>query len=174
MFLYVKNNNKKEASVMIESLIATTLIVIGLLGIFNLFSSSIKKSITAVHKLQAVYLAAEGIEVVKNILDTNYSNGYFLITNAESINKVSYNTTDQRRLNQNVDIYTIFFDGLKFYQSDTENPNEKTIFERNISITNNSQNLIVSSTVSWAESDGKEFSVTLNDIFYNWRPRRVK
>jgi type II secretory pathway pseudopilin PulG len=156
----------KKGSVMIESLIAMTLIVVGLLGLFNLMSNSISRNSQAVHKIQAVYLAGEGIEVVKNILDTNYSTGNFNVKEGDNIRLSFFSTTTDTQIN----FPDVFFDETekKFYQSNIVG--EKTVFKRNITITSDIDKFFVISTVSWEEENGKIFSVSLNDTFYKWRP----
>lgn len=159
---------KRGGSVMIESLIAMVLIVVGLLGLFKLIANSASRSMEAVHKLQATYLAAEGIEVVKNILDTNYARGSFSISSGALPNNlnVSYSTT-------NSDIGTITNDAVFFYNGRFYQSNEglsQTIFKRTLTISGGGDSFTVTAKVSWKEENGKDFSVTLTDNFYRWRP----
>jgi len=55
----------------VEAMIAISVMVIGLLGIFSLTSQSLGLYRVAYEQYVAVNLAAEGIEVVKNMIDTN-------------------------------------------------------------------------------------------------------
>ncbi len=56
---------------MIESLVAISITVIGLTGILTLLSRSLAITNDIEKRMVATYLATEGIEVVKNLLDTN-------------------------------------------------------------------------------------------------------
>ena len=67
------NDKKMEQAgqILIESVVAVTMILIGLLGVLNLVLNSLRLNRDVSGRLVATYLAAEGIEVVKNIIDTN-------------------------------------------------------------------------------------------------------
>ena len=62
----------QKGQILIESVVAMSLIVIGLLGILTLLSNSIAFNRNVANKLTATYLA-EGIEVMKSIADENYT-----------------------------------------------------------------------------------------------------
>lgn len=61
----------REGNILIESIVSISLILIGLLGIFSLISSSLRQNKTSYLKTSAAYLAAEGIEVTRSIIDTD-------------------------------------------------------------------------------------------------------
>jgi hypothetical protein len=61
----------QEGNILIESIVSISLILIGLLGIFSLVSSSLRQNKNSYLKTDAAYLAAEGIEIVRNIIDTD-------------------------------------------------------------------------------------------------------
>ena len=62
-------NNKGQ--VLLESVVAITVSVFGLLGMFSLLARSVSLSKTITDRYIASHLAAEGIEVIKNMIDTN-------------------------------------------------------------------------------------------------------
>src|SRR3990167_7996112 len=57
--------------VLIESMVAISVVMIGLLGIMTLLIRSSRWNRDATQELVATSLAAEGIEIVKNLVDTN-------------------------------------------------------------------------------------------------------
>ena len=54
---------------MVEAMVAMSVIVIGLLGVFALSSNSISLNRVAADRYIAVNLANEGIELVKNLIE---------------------------------------------------------------------------------------------------------
>src|SRR3989344_3592233 len=65
------NPKSRAGQMMIEALVALSIILVGLLGIFALVSRSISLNAVASSQYVAANLAAEGIEVVKNVIDSN-------------------------------------------------------------------------------------------------------
>src|SRR3990167_7505221 len=59
-------------NLMIESIVAISVTVIGFLGVVGLLSRSISVNKDAGQKFVSTYLSAEGIEVVKSLIDKNY------------------------------------------------------------------------------------------------------
>ncbi len=155
---------------MIESLVAASLVVVGLLGLFQLMYNSTARDKEAVHNLQATYLAAEGVEVVKNQIDENV---------AQNIPWNSNITTGD---------YGVSFDNLSqgggsavYFSTSTgiftgDNPifsssgaTETTLFSRILSVgVVGTDEIDVTSTVSWSEA-GQNKTISLDDQFYNWR-----
>ena len=78
----------KEGSLLIESIVSINIALIGLLGVLGLLSSSLSLNRDMGQKIIATYLAAEGIEVVKNLIDLNYVDGN--VAWNERINTGSY------------------------------------------------------------------------------------
>ena len=58
-----------KGQMMVEAIIALSLINISLLGVFVLLSNSIGTNREVADKYVAINLASEGIEIVKNIVD---------------------------------------------------------------------------------------------------------
>ena len=56
---------------MIESLVGITIVTVALLGVLTLLSQAIGINKDVAGEFIATYLAAEGIEIAKNIIDTN-------------------------------------------------------------------------------------------------------
>ena len=167
----------KSGQVLVETMVALSMVVIGLLGLLSLLTYSIGLSKVVSDQYVAAYLAAEGIEVIKNIEDINVANGdpYNLGLTPGSY-QVDYNSTAS----------TIKpFDSSAYLQFDVNNPTgvkrytyspqginpASTPFQRkvDISLASGGYELIVSSTVSWIERGGGSRSITVEDHFFGWR-----
>ncbi|MDP3880996.1 MAG: hypothetical protein Q8Q32_02350 [bacterium] len=169
--LVFKSTQSMQGQLLIESLVAITVIAVAILGIFTLSSRSISLNRVVSDQYTATYLAAEGIEVVKNIIDSNvvwqcdaWNNGipgtgkdYTVNWDSESLTEVT-GAPDPMKFNNG--LYEQGIDG------------EETRFRRKIRLENgaNQNSLSVISTVEWEGRGGAEFEVILEDIFYNWRP----
>lgn len=69
------SQEKRRGSLMVESIVALSVAVVGLLGVFGLLTQSLAVSKDVGEKFVAVYLASEGIELVKSLIDKNYTDG---------------------------------------------------------------------------------------------------
>ncbi|MDD3144526.1 MAG: hypothetical protein PHV23_00280 [Candidatus Gracilibacteria bacterium] len=62
----------KIATTIAEAMIVTLVIVIGLTGVYSIYSASTKVIYSLETKIQAIQIAKEGIEAITNIRDTNW------------------------------------------------------------------------------------------------------
>ena len=62
----------KKAFTLIEVLIAIFLITVGIAGAFDLIQRTVAFSAISSSRLEAVYLAQEGIEIIRNTRDSNW------------------------------------------------------------------------------------------------------
>ncbi len=159
------NLESRSGQLLVESLIAVSLLVIGLFGIFSLLSRSLSLNRLAADSYVATYLAAEGIEVARNILDANaiqkkawndgFSNGDY---------EVEYNSVS---LTPNQDRFLAFSPTTDLY---SYSGNLKTRFKRVVRIFLVSSNEIrVNSIVNWTTLGSGSYQVNLEDHFMNWR-----
>lgn len=156
-------NNK--GYLLIEVMVAMSLLTIGLLGILKLSSSAIGLNRVVSDQFIANYLAMEGIEVVKNIIDANAINAKPWGENLSSGNyEISYNSLV---LEYNQQRYIKFDDniGRYNYQSGAETPFIRTIFIENPSV----DEVKVNSIVSWTGRGGLKFDINLENHFFNWK-----
>ena len=70
-----KNFKNKRGFTLLEVLIAVSVLVIGTVAAFSTITSTIRSTTFAKDKLIASFLAQEGIEIVKNIRNTNWIQG---------------------------------------------------------------------------------------------------
>ncbi|MFA5098771.1 MAG: hypothetical protein WC461_00940 [Candidatus Paceibacterota bacterium] len=161
-------HNKKEAGgyLLIESMIGISIAVVGLLGVLALLSHSIGLNRVIGNQLIANYLAAEGIEISKNIIDSNtiqgnpWNQGLDMDGKFEAdYSSVNLEPSQNRKL--------LFDDISNFYgyTNGSQSP-----FTRIISVYPVSPDEVkIDSTVSWTDRGSAKLQVTMEDYFFNWR-----
>jgi Tfp pilus assembly protein PilV len=149
---------------LVESMIAVGLIVTGVMGVLTLVSRSLGFSGLAFNRLVAANLAQEGVEVVRNIRDTNWLNkqgwdngladGTYQLSYASQALEID---TDQSLL---LDETT----GLFNYEAGKQTP-----YKRKVELTHTSSNeLKVAVTISWIGRGGGKFDTIIEDHLFNW------
>ncbi|MEK7608823.1 MAG: hypothetical protein AAB495_04560 [Patescibacteria group bacterium] len=168
---FVLSLPKHSGQALVEVMIAVSILVVGFLGIMTLLSRALSLNRVVADNYIATYLAAEGIEVTKNILDGNavqegrawnsgFQNGGFEIeyTSARDIN--TFPGCSGRKL---------YFDDIAKRYSYTETAYQ-TSFERCVSIELIDDNEVkVNSEVRWVTRGGGVFTTNLEDRFFDWR-----
>lgn len=150
---------------LIEMLVALGILTVGFLSVITLLSRALGLNRVVADNYTATYLATEGIEVAKNILDSNAIRGRGW---NEGFGDGSYELeSSSLELSANQDRYLTFDPESRRYGygfSDT------TPFKRVISVALNGQNeVVVNSRVDWVSRGGGTFNVNLEDHFFNWR-----
>ncbi len=173
-------SKQRTGQIIIEAIIASSVLVVGLLGITALLASSFRMNRVVSDDYIATYLAAEGIEVVKNIIDHNLiikANPWYsgLTCSGNTCNfEVDYgNTTPIPLFGTPRNILLSSANGFYGYASGSP-----TNFTRMITVTFPSQywngstyyGINVRSRVEWS-SGGFRSSVVLEDMFFDWRPK---
>lgn len=164
-----KSQQNRQGQLIIEATVSISIMVVGLLGIFVLVSRSLSMYHTAAQEYVATNLAAEGIEVTKNILDANLIKGS--VAWNDGFNRdgdyygIQYNSTTLD--SGSSDKYLLYNTATGLYSFDIGNP---TVYKRIVAIKNVSANEIqVNSKVTYNISSGARFEVNLEDHFYNWK-----
>jgi len=183
--LFTKFSSRRflTGQVMIEALIAISLGMVGLLGILSLVSRSLYLQNDLRLQFSANYLAAEGIELARSIVDETYekdSNGRYLQANpwgeatiifsAGEKYEISFDgaTSGVSGTSPNVLTFLNMKDGIYGYFTPGSGVVE-TPFKREIEVSvSDDIKLSIISRVYWT-SRGEEKSLFLEDIFYNWR-----
>lgn len=160
-------NNKGQ--LLIEAMVAMGVISIGLLGVFSLLSSSLGITNITSNQYVGTYLASEGIEVVKNIIDTNVYNqnpwDEYLVQSSQPYSfTVQYNSVGTDIANSVPTTQPLQFDPTTgLYNYTTGN---KTVFTRAITVTpitlanGQADELQVDSVVSWTNQGGGKIRST--------------
>jgi hypothetical protein len=161
---------EKSGQVLVESIIALSVLLVGFLSLISLLNNSLGLNRVVTENYIATYLAAEGIEYVKNKIDTNILNtglpwnhqlndGYYeLIFTGNDFSLISLPSTSSASLLK-------FDPNNNFYNYNT---GSDTPFKRYIYIQNKSANeIVVNSVVFWTSRGGGKYEVNLEDHFFN-------
>ena len=157
---------KNEGYVLIEAIIAITIAVVGLLGIFALLSRSLSLNRVVADRFVASYLAAEGIEIVKNLVDNNILAGKPWNKNLSSGSyEADYTDTglvpdSSRFINVNGETGAYGYAELV-----------PTLMKRQLVIRNSvdGEEITINSRVDYTTRGGGKFSVSIEDHLFNWR-----
>lgn len=170
--------SKSRAFTLVEALIAITILITGILSGFVLVTRALYNVAVIKDRLTASFLAQEGIELTRQIRDSNFlrilgkesvdwrnglGDGTYIIESKvdseESIGLVSIQPEESRFLLYDDD------DDLKIYNYSTGEP---TTFNRKIKITAISDDEIrVESIMKW-KTRNIDFDLTVEDHLYNW------
>jgi hypothetical protein len=185
----MKKFYNKSGQTLVEAMVALFVLTIGFLGVLSLITQSIVLSRTVSQETIATYLAAEGIELAKNIVDhdiyVNRENGgpvgwakggedptFGIGGNFE----LDYTTCNSLGPGLNCIAPVSRADPLGFDPGTglySYSGPVKTSFVRNIKVLlwNPAlpNQMIVISTVNWTQN-GAAKSVRMEDYFYNWQP----
>ncbi|MDP1689241.1 MAG: hypothetical protein Q8L47_03900 [bacterium] len=179
-----------SGQLLIEALVSISIILVGLVGVLNLLANSMRLNRIVSDQYTAVYLASEGIEVIRNIVDTNIASdritgdntwsdnvncrlGYNTCNNDDGCS-INYNETlidsdnakpNKHQKNHPTDFNPVRFDGT-YYNNKNLPQNQMTPFTRNVCVRLFGSELRVRSVVKWKSSGGGDFKVELNDVFY--------
>ncbi|MBI2035132.1 MAG: hypothetical protein HYT12_00410 [Candidatus Liptonbacteria bacterium] len=186
-YLKLKNYSFKGegGQLLIEAMVAISIIVVGLFGILELLSSSLGLNKVIAGQYKAAYLASEGVEVVKNIVDENMAAGrpwnetVWDVCMSESGGDgcvVEYNTDagglGSISLQGFLGFPLRFRDGIYSYDlSGAITPFTRIVTVDMVSDGTAPQGcqIKVTSRVDWRTRGGGEFKIQIEDRFYNWR-----
>lgn len=180
-------NNFKDISgqVMVEAMVAMSIILIGLLGVFVLSSTSISLNRAAADRYVAINLAGEGIELVKNLIDRNIMkdentpwNSVPGFVSGVAEYEIDYNDSGVKTNANRVLMFSksgsgfyAYNDGdldLNIYQDTTQQ------FKRLIKIENlSAEHMKVTSTVFWKYKN-TDYDFSVEDHFYNFKSSYYK
>lgn len=155
---------------LIEVVIAISVLTLGIGGSFVLIQQTLAAASLSQSKLIAAYLVQEGIEIVRNIRDSNWLQGNSWddkLINCDPCCEVDYKTTnsitsfafcDDENLN-----YLFIEDGFYSYSAF----GSQTPFKRKITITERDY-LEVKVEVFWKER-GRTHNIEAIEHLYNWK-----
>ncbi len=175
----LQNFSKKNLGgfTLLEMIIALFIITVGIGGVVALINQSLIASQITASKLVASYLAQEGIELVRNIRDTNWLQGIDWLANninpnpnsKEIIDYKMSSLLDSSRLDDFIclglaEFY--YYNGPICVATPGTTP---TPYQRTISVILIDGNSIrVISEVKWKER-GREHVITVEEILYDWK-----
>jgi hypothetical protein len=164
-------------------MVAMSVLTTGFLGTLALLSRSLALNRTVTDRNVAIYLAAESVEVVKNLVDANIYGGFAWNCGADSDTYVvSYNSVPSGAgcpgtalAVADANNRKVYFDpGTNLYVNGGAGSAMLTPYERVVTIQRsgtapNEDRLTVTATVTWIDVAGNE-QVAIQDQFLNWRP----
>jgi len=174
---WFKQYRRKKGQSLIEMLIAISLLTVALFSILALLSRSFFLNRIATNQTIATYLAAEGIELTKNIIDHDVYGGgisfnaccgaggsYYLDYNDTALHSIGVGSAPPLEFDPNPKVNAY---GYSFPASDNPVP---TAFSRVIHITLSTPTEIdVQSIVTWSAGVFANQNVVLEDHFYYWQ-----
>jgi len=179
----MKKNGKQNGYLLIELMVAISVFVIGVLGFVGLLSNSLSLNREVADKFTANYLAAEGIELTKNLVDANildgspWNRGNGGNFNGNKCFEIDYTLTSGDSMEFNpCNNNSVAPNFLKYSSSAgyTYSIGNNTPFYRYVRISpvpgaGNDQ-IKVKSVVTWQGRGGSQNQITLEDYFFNPRP----
>lgn len=165
----------RKGQMLVEALVALSVLTVGFLGILTLLSRSIALTRVVGDNYIATYLAAEGIEIIKNLVDANYiqrkswGDGFDI---SGQRYEVDYKDTNPNSLTvfSEPGNFLNFNPATNFYSYDV-GAGSPSLFKRIVTVTfPNADEMQVVSEVSWITRGGGLSKVLVEDHFYNWRP----
>lgn len=159
-------NKNISGYILIECMVAMTILTIGLMSVFSLLSRSLSSNRVVANRYQATYLAAEGIELVKGIIEDNTIKG--LPWNAY----LSEGEFEIKFPGESLDPYS---DKVIKFDDTTKSFNYEdgidTPFTRKIILTflGSGNEIKVESIVDWVSRGSAAYNVRLEAHFFNWR-----
>lgn len=169
---YRHRPSSRRGQSIVEAIISIGLLTGGFLGIFTLLSRSFFLSRITADELTATYLASEGVEIVKNLIDHDIykpggagwgsccSPGFYRVDyNSKNLTNYPNPVSSPVYLNFDPTNHTFDYSGPK-------NSN----FNRWIEVSwPNANEIMVVVRVAWATGITSQ-NLSLEDHFYNWHP----
>jgi len=195
MFKFFKQKNKRKGFTLVETLIAISIFSVSLVVLMSVLGSGINNTTYAKNKMIASYLAQEGIEYMRNMRDTyvlytDYSASSQDWDSFKSALSASSCGTSGCDVDVNIsnamppkfgvyDYQTLIsscstLDSCSLYLDNDGNYNTKHIginsgFTRiiTVTLTSNTDEIKITSDVSWNQGSGK-YHVILSEDLFNW------
>ncbi len=163
-----------RGQMLLEAMVAMGILTVAVFAIFSMLTRSTSLNRTISQQYVATYLAAEGLELAKNITDSNLlacgtnwrtgaTNGTWEVDYTDS----EFRNVTGRPLKINSS------NGLYQYATGDDSIFKRTVDIRAIDADNDGdleEEIRVISTVTWRSRGGVDNEVQLEDHFFKWRP----
>ena len=172
-FANAGNGAKRSGFTLIEVVVAIFIVIIGISGLFGLINQTYSYTTSNSMSMEAAYLGKEGIEIVKNIRDSNFLNVHYSgtgnwddgLTSCTSGCEADYKTTSSN-IQPYMGDYLRWDGNAGFWNYTIGNAGP---FQRKITITSgpDSGELGVKVEVFWKER-GRAHSFVVQENLYQW------
>lgn len=166
-----KNLKFKAGFSLMEILVVLFIVSTAMLGIVSLIIQNIQVQSINKNNLIASSLAQEGIELIRNVRDVNWKNGYDFDTNlSDGFYRIDYRGGIPVYDSSAAKIY--LKDGFYVHNSGSESGLTPTVFSRQISVVKLTseigQPLKIKSIISWIDHK-RPYRYELQTLLYDWR-----
>lgn len=153
----------------LEVIIAGFVLVIGVVGVAGLVVRSTSTTVSIENQITAWYLAQEGIEIVRNIRDTNFlMSGVGVVWDAQGLDSC----TNGCGADYNDSLVSPALATIKLWRDDTlgwqyDGFGNETIFQRKFTITkpNDDKQMEVRVEVSWTEKGNTQTVELVTELY---------
>ncbi|MEK9186084.1 MAG: hypothetical protein AAB885_00695 [Patescibacteria group bacterium] len=163
--------NKEKGQLVVEAMIAIVILVTATLTFVGILSRSLGFNRVITDQYIGTYLAAEGVEVIKNIIDANYLQSRPWNAGGFSVKRDWEIEYDSEILSPSSNRYFCLdkSTGRYGYKECSSQDGKQTTFKRVVSTEPIGSNEIkVNSSVTW-RNRGLDYQINLEDHFFNWR-----
>ncbi len=165
-------NKEKKGFTLVELLVTIFVIMIGLIAAYKVASYPLSQISISMNRLTAAYLAQEGIEIVRNIRDTNWVDDSASLWK-EGLESGSWEADyDDENLSVFSNRYLNFEGSSSFYgyEGGVASKYKRKIEIEDLDDGDGNDILKITVTVSWSEK-GKDYSFDLQENLYNYWDR---
>lgn len=167
MFQLLGKLNNTKGFTLVETLVSLVIITTAMGPILVMATTSVNTAARIEHSLTAANLAQEGVEVIRNIRDTNWVNLQAWNTGLPSGTwRVVWNTQGGGLMSvAGNPVLRKDANGIYNYNSGTE-----TVYRRTVTISQpETGHMIIISEVTWVERGNIDRSVRVESHLYDWR-----
>ena len=158
------NSNQKGFS-LLGVIVAMFIIIVGLTAVLSLANMSLKSSSASKMRLIASGLAQEGIEVIRNMRETELEWDTWYGNVVDGDYRVQYDYSDLSDLVAFSDTAIKLDITTGLYQYDNGND---TIFKRKVALTNSGNLVDVVVEITW-QLKGQSHSLVVENQLWNWK-----
>jgi len=165
----IKKIREKKGFTLIEVITVLFVISLGMVGVLSLIMQNIKSQSLNKNTLIAYQLAQEGVELIRQVRDSNWINARYWRTNLSHIHSLYYMDYLDSVPNDAHNRYdgNLVQDSNGFYHNDPS-MSSTGIFSRLIRIDNSGNGILVTSNIYWTDH-GRDYVYSLEAKLYDWK-----
>jgi hypothetical protein len=158
--------NFKNSFTLLEAIFSITILILTIVGAFTLVQLTLGFTPITQQKLIASYLVQEGIEIVRNIRDTNWISGLNWTNNLTTTTSYYLDSQSLQFPDLSCSSQYLYLDSNSY---NCRSSGSQTKFQRQITLTEiGSDQLEVLVEVEWQEK-GRTHTIKAMENLYNWR-----